>query len=56
MQVPVRLSYREKKITAEGSTKIALKDFNIAVPTLLFRFRSGDQVEISFRLVGEQQS
>jgi len=55
IRVPVRLSYRERKITAEGNSKFALKDFNIAVPTLLFRFRSGDQVEITFRFVGEEQ-
>jgi polyisoprenoid-binding protein YceI len=55
IRVPVRLSYRDGKITAEGNTKFALKDFNIAVPTLLFRFRSADQVEITFRFMGEQQ-
>jgi len=56
ISVPVKLTYREGKITAEGNTKILLKDFNIAVPTLLFRFRSGDQVEVRFRIVGERQS
>lgn len=55
ISVPIRLNYREGKITAEGNTKFALKDFNIAVPTLLFRFRSADQVEITFRFVGEQK-
>jgi len=56
ISVPVKLTYREGKITAEGSTKILLKDFNLAVPTLLFRFRSGDQVEVRFRIVGERRS
>ena len=55
IKVPVKLTHRDRKITAEGKAKIALKDFNIAVPTLLFFFRSGDQVEVKFRIVGEQQ-
>lgn len=55
ISVPVRLTHLERKITVEGSTKILLKDFNIAVPTLLFSFRSGDQVEVGFRIVGEEK-
>ena len=54
IRVPVRLAHRERKIMVEGSTKILLKDFNIAVPSFLF-FRSGDQVEVKFRFMGEQQ-
>lgn len=55
ISVPVRLTHRERRITVEGSTKILLKEFNIAVPTLLFAFRSGDQVEVGFRIVGEEE-
>lgn len=55
ISVPVRVTHLERKITVEGSTKILLKDFNIAVPTLLFAFRSGDQVEVGFRIVGEEK-
>ncbi len=53
IQVPLKLTPRGRKITAEGSTKILLNDFNIPIPTLL-SLRSNEHVEISFRLVGEQ--
>jgi len=56
ISVPVRLTHRERKIIVEGNTKILLKDFNIAVPTLLFTFRSGDVVEVGFRIVGEEKT
>lgn len=55
IRVPVKLTYLGRKIIVEGTTKILLKDFNISVPTLLF-IRSGDEVEVNFRFVGEQQS
>ena len=55
IRVPVTLSFQGRKIVAEGSTRISLKEFNIAVPTLLFFIRAGDQVEVAFRLVGEHQ-
>ncbi len=55
IRVPVKVTFQGRKILAEGVTKILLKDFNIAVPTLLFFLRSGDQVEVTFRFVGEQQ-
>ncbi len=55
IRVPIKLTYQGKKLTAEGNAKILLKDFNIAVPTLLFYLRTGDQVEVTFRFVGEQQ-
>lgn len=55
IRVPVRLTHQEGRILAEGSTKIFFKDFNITVPTLLFLFRSGEQAEVKFRFVGEQQ-
>lgn len=54
IRVPVRLTHQGRRITVEGSTRIFLKDFNISVPTLLFWFRAGDQVEVKFRFVGEQ--
>lgn len=54
IRVPVRLMYQARKITVEGSTRILLKDFDIAVPVLLFFFRSGDQAEVKVRFVGEQ--
>ena len=54
MRVPVKLTHHERKITVEGSTRILLKDFNVAIPSILF-FRAGDSVEVSFRFVGEQR-
>ncbi len=42
------------KLDVEGSVRILLEDFNIAIPSILF-FRSGDSVEVTFRFVGEQQ-
>lgn len=55
IQVPVRVIREGNKITAEGSMTIALKDFNLAVPTLLFLLRSGETVEVKFRFVGERR-
>jgi hypothetical protein len=55
LRLPVKVTHQGRKVTAEGSTKISLKDFNIAVPTLLFLFPSGNQAELKFRFVGEQQ-
>ena len=53
IRVPVKLTPRGRKITAEGSTTILFKEFNIAVPTLL-SLRADERVEVGFRLVGEQ--
>lgn len=55
IRAPVSLTHQGGRILAEGSTKIFFKDFNITVPTLLFLFRSGEQAEVKFRFVGEQQ-
>ncbi len=55
IQVPVKLTPRGRKITAEGSMSIMLKDFNIPIPILL-SLRSNEHVEISFRFVGERLS
>jgi hypothetical protein len=52
--VPIRLTRQGSKMIAEGTTRIHLHDFKIAVPTFLF-FRSGDQADVTFRFVGEQQ-
>jgi polyisoprenoid-binding protein YceI len=52
--VPLRLLYQTNKITAEGSFRIVLEDFNIRVPTLLF-LKAGNQVDVEFRIVGERQ-
>ncbi len=54
IRVPVKMTRQERKITVEGSVRILLEDFNIAIPSILF-FRSGDSVEVTFRFVGEQQ-
>jgi polyisoprenoid-binding protein YceI len=55
IRLPVRLTKQGRKLIVDGSAKIFLKDFDIAVPTLLFFLRSGDQAEMKFRFVGEQQ-
>jgi polyisoprenoid-binding protein YceI len=52
--VPLRLLYQTNKITAEGSFRFVLEDFNIRVPTLLF-LKAGNQVDVEFRIVGERQ-
>jgi polyisoprenoid-binding protein YceI len=52
--VPLRLLYQTNKITAQGSFRLLLEDFNIRVPTILF-LRAGNQVEVEFRIVGERQ-
>jgi polyisoprenoid-binding protein YceI len=54
LRVPVKVTYRGRKIAVEGSTRILLKDFNIATPSIFF-FRAGENVEVSFRFTGEQQ-
>ncbi len=55
LRLAVKVTHQGRRVTAAGSTKISLKDFNIAVPTLFFFFPSGDQAEVKFRFVGEQQ-
>jgi len=52
--VPVRLLYQQNRIVAQGSFRLSLAEFNIAVPRLLF-LKSGNQAEVNFRLVGERQ-
>ena len=52
--VPIRLLYLTNKIIAQGSFRLSLEDFNIAVPRLLF-LKSGNQVEVDFSIVGERQ-
>jgi hypothetical protein len=52
--VPVRLLFQQNKLVAQGSLRLSLADFKIAVPQLLF-WKAGDQAEINFRLVGERQ-
>ncbi len=52
--VPVWLSYQQNRIVAQGSLRLSLADFNIAVPRLLF-WKAGNQAEVNFRLVGERQ-
>jgi polyisoprenoid-binding protein YceI len=52
--VPVRLLFQQNKLVAQGSLRLSLADFKIAVPQLLF-WKAGDRVEIDFRLVGERQ-
>ncbi|MGH7774804.1 MAG: YceI family protein [Candidatus Binatia bacterium] len=55
LRLPVKVTHQGRRVTAEGSTKISLNDFNISVPTLLFLFSSGNQAEVKFRFVAEQQ-
>jgi polyisoprenoid-binding protein YceI len=52
--VPVRLLYQQNRIVAQGSFRLSLAEFNIAVPRLLF-WNAGNQAEVIFRLVGERQ-
>ncbi len=52
--VPVRLLYQQNRIVAQGSYRLFLAEFNIAIPRLLF-LKSGNQAEVNFRLVGERQ-
>jgi polyisoprenoid-binding protein YceI len=52
--VPVRLLYQQNRIVAQGSFRLSLAEFNIAVPRLLF-WKAGNQAEVNFRLVGERQ-
>jgi len=52
--VPVRLFYQQNRIVAQGSLRLSLEEFNIAIPRLLF-WKAGDQAEVNFRLVGERQ-
>jgi polyisoprenoid-binding protein YceI len=52
--VPLRLLYQQNRIVAQGSFRVSLAEFNIAIPQLLF-WKAGNQAEIDFRLVGELQ-
>jgi polyisoprenoid-binding protein YceI len=54
VSVPIKLTRQGRKITVEGRLKVLFRDFNIAVPKLLF-LRSGDLADVEFRIVGEQQ-
>lgn len=56
IRVPLHLSHAGDRITAEGHARIVLKDFNVAVPTLLFLLKSSDIVEVKFRIVGERRT
>jgi len=51
--IPVRLLYRTNKIIAEGKFGFVLEQFNIKIPQLLF-LKSGNHVEVEFRIVGER--
>jgi len=53
--VPVRALLKGKKIIVEGNVRLRLRDYQISPPTLFFFFRSGEDVEVDFRFVGEQQ-
>lgn len=52
--VPARLLYQQNRIVAQGSLRLSLAEFNIAVPRFLF-WKAGDQAEIDFRFIGERQ-
>jgi polyisoprenoid-binding protein YceI len=52
--VPLRLLYQANKIIAQGNLRLALEDFNIKIPTLLF-VKAGNQVDVDFRIAGEPQ-
>ncbi len=52
--VPVRLLYQQNRIVAQGSFRLSVAEFNIAVRRLLF-WKAGNQAEVNFRLVGERQ-
>ena len=52
--VPLRLLYQTDKIIAQGSFRFSLEEFNISVPRLFF-LKSGNQVDVDFRIVGERQ-
>lgn len=54
MTVPVRLLHRTDKIVAEGAFRVLLEDFKIDVPRLLF-LKTGNQVDVDFRIVGERE-
>jgi polyisoprenoid-binding protein YceI len=54
VNVPVRLLYQPNKIIAQGNFRLLLNDFKIPVPRLLF-LRSGDHVDVEFRIVGERE-
>ena len=53
VRIPVKLTRSGNRVIVEGSTTILLKDFNIAVPKLLF-IRSGDRARVRFRFTAEQ--
>ncbi|HWO41039.1 MAG TPA: YceI family protein [Candidatus Eisenbacteria bacterium] len=50
--VPLRLVYDGNRIVAEGSFRLFLEQFKIAVPRLLF-LSAGNEVQVDFRIVGE---
>jgi polyisoprenoid-binding protein YceI len=52
--LPVRLFYQGNKIVAQGQLRLALEEFNIALPRLLF-VKAGNKVQVDFRIVGERQ-
>jgi len=52
--VPLRLLYQTDKIIAQGSFRFSLEEFNISAPRLFF-LKSGNQVDVDFRIVGERQ-
>jgi polyisoprenoid-binding protein YceI len=54
VNVPVRLLYQADKIIAQGNFRFLLNEFMIAVPRLLF-LKSGDHVDVEFRLVGDRE-
>lgn len=53
--VPVAVRTLGNRIVAEGRLKVALRDYAIAVPTLLFYFRAGEEAEVTFRFVGQSR-
>ena len=54
IQLPVRVSYQENKIVAQGQFQLLLEEFKISVPRLLF-MKAGNKVQVDFRIVGERQ-
>jgi len=52
--VSIRLFYQTNKIVAQGQFPLLLEDYNIAVPRLLF-LRTGNKVQVDFRIAGERQ-
>ena len=52
--VPMRLLFQQNKLVAQGSFRVSLADYKIAVPQLLF-WKAGEHAEIDFHIVGERQ-